>query len=143
MFLGGNLYGFYRYSTGFNYSESQVKTVLVQPNINLLGSNEYYAKKYFEDMPKFYREAVNKGADLVIFPELGFSGYIFDDTRDIEEYLEFKDRGPKYDFMKDLARKLDSYVVYSIPEKVIDELVADGYGEYNIILILSYFIIRL
>ena len=69
IFLGGNLYGFYRYSTGFNYSKSQVKTVLVQPNIDLLGSNEYYAKKYFEDMPKFYREAVNNGADLVIFPE--------------------------------------------------------------------------
>ncbi len=69
IFLGVNLYGFYCYSIWLEDSQPTIQTVLVQPNIKLSGSNEYYAEKYFEDLPKHYREAVEKGAEWVIFPE--------------------------------------------------------------------------
>ena len=127
-------------------SKRTIKTVVVQTN-PIKKNVRMSLERTREMLDSFGNSKSGHGLskddeiDLVIFPELGFSGYIFDDTRDIEEYLEFKDRGPTYDFMNDLARKLDSYVVYSIPEKVIDELVADG--EYNRILIFSYFIFRL
>ena len=68
-FLIANLYGAYRLHWWQVSSEIPVQVALVQGNIALSEGKEYYAKKYFEDLPAYYREAVGRGAQWVIFPE--------------------------------------------------------------------------
>lgn len=64
-----NAYGVYR-SYFWRPEKGQViKAALVQPNIDLASSTEYYASKYYESLPRAYRKAVKLGAQLVIFPE--------------------------------------------------------------------------
>jgi protein N-terminal amidase len=55
--------------------------------------------------------------DLVIFPELGFSGYFFADGKDIGPVLEYSNEGPTFDFCSAQAIRLGCYVITSYPEK--------------------------
>ena len=61
--------------------------------------------------------SVADNIDLVIFPELGFSGYFFADGEDIGPVLEYSNEGPTFDFCSAQAIRLGSYVVCSYPEK--------------------------
>lgn len=64
-----NLYGVYRIYVWKPQEEGRVRVALVQPNIALYEGRQYYAKKYFEDLPSRYRQAAQAGAQWVIFPE--------------------------------------------------------------------------
>ena len=55
--------------------------------------------------------------DLVIFPELCFSGYFFADHEDVAPVLEYSNEGPTFDFCSAQAIRLESYVICSYPEK--------------------------
>jgi len=68
-FLLANLYGVFRVN-GWQPEEGPTLNVaLVQPNIELSRDQEYYAMKYYEALPEYYRRAVEAGAEWVIFPE--------------------------------------------------------------------------
>jgi protein N-terminal amidase len=55
--------------------------------------------------------------DLVIFPELCFSGYYFANHEDIAPVLEYSNEGPTFDFCSAQAIRLRSYVICGYPEK--------------------------
>jgi apolipoprotein N-acyltransferase len=64
-----NAYGIYRAYFWRPDRGPTARIAMVQPNIALAEGTEYYATKYFEDLPDFYRRAVESGAELVVFPE--------------------------------------------------------------------------
>jgi protein N-terminal amidase len=58
--------------------------------------------------------------DIVLFPEMAMTGYIFDDKKDIENYLEEYNKGKTYDFCSQLAIKLGCYIFCGYPEKCLE-----------------------
>jgi len=54
--------------------------------------------------------------DLVIFPEMALTGYVFEDILDIYPLLEEYNNGNTYDFCSTLAKRLKSYVFCGYPE---------------------------
>ena len=77
LFVGSNLYGWYRVEVWQVPAGKSIKAALVQPNISLSAPLEHYAKKYFEVLPAYYRQAVSAGAAWVVFPEAP-NPYFFD-----------------------------------------------------------------
>ncbi|MFQ5740609.1 MAG: apolipoprotein N-acyltransferase [Acidobacteriota bacterium] len=69
LFLAANLYGVYRVHFWEIPSTTPLKVSLVQANIALSGSREYYAKMYFKSLPAYYQKAAQEGAEWVIFAE--------------------------------------------------------------------------
>lgn len=65
----GLLYGFYRIHLWSPETGASLRVALVQGNVALAETQEYYATRYFEDLPRAFQEAVQKGARWVIFPE--------------------------------------------------------------------------
>jgi protein N-terminal amidase len=55
--------------------------------------------------------------DVILFPEMALTGYIFDSKEDVEPYLEEFDKGETFDFCSKLAKKFGSYVFCGFPEK--------------------------
>lgn len=64
-----NLYGVYRLHFWDLKPTGVVQVGLVQGNIELSRDREYYAQKYFEDVPRLFDRAVESGARWVILPE--------------------------------------------------------------------------
>jgi protein N-terminal amidase len=62
----------------------------------------------------------NDEIDIVLFPEMALTGYIFDDKKDIEPYLEEYNKGITYNFCSKLAVKLGCYVFCGYPEKCVE-----------------------
>ena len=58
---------------------------------------------------------------MVIFSEMCFSGYLFKDFDAIEPFLEVAGKGPTFEFISSLAKKLKSYVLCGYPEKDKDK----------------------
>ena len=52
-----------------------------------------------------------KGADLLVFPELGLTGYEFKDAREAERYAEPFGAGPTSETLKKLAKRLKMTLV--------------------------------
>ncbi|HSR53454.1 MAG TPA: apolipoprotein N-acyltransferase [Acidobacteriota bacterium] len=63
------LYGAYRTHVGTPQPSSSLTAALVQPDIGLAESRQHYAHKYFEVLPAFYAEALQKDADWFIVSE--------------------------------------------------------------------------
>jgi predicted amidohydrolase len=60
--------------------------------------------------------------DLLCFPEMAFSGYVFENSAAITPYLEHPRTGPTSQFCADIAKKLQCYVLAGFPEKLsLDE----------------------
>lgn len=59
-----------------------------------------------------------KTLDLVCFPEMAFTGYVFDDAPSIAPHLEQPRTGPTSQFCAELAKKLGCYVVAGYPEQL-------------------------
>lgn len=55
-------------------------------------------------------------ADLLVFPELGLTGYEFIDRAEVERYAEPFDAGPTSELLKRLAKKHDTTLVLGYPE---------------------------
>lgn len=47
--------------------------------------------------------------DIIVFPEMAFSGYIFDDRNDIKCCLEKKGQGQTFEFCSNLAKRLEKF----------------------------------
>ncbi len=55
--------------------------------------------------------------DIVLFPEMALTGYVFDNKDDIYDLLEEYNKGKTYDFCVEIANRLKSYVFMGYPEK--------------------------
>lgn len=86
---------------------------------------------FYQFAPEFGRvernlEHVAKGlqdvqADLIVLPELGNSGYLFLSREEVEAAAE-PIPGPSTDFLHQLARKRNLYLVLGLPERDGDDL---------------------
>ncbi|KAI6098217.1 carbon-nitrogen hydrolase [Pisolithus sp. B1] len=56
--------------------------------------------------------------DLLCFPEMIFTGYMFPDATSISPYLELPKTGPTCTFCAELARRLECYVAAGFPERI-------------------------
>ncbi len=57
-------------------------------------------------------------ADIAVFPELAFTGYLFEDRTELESLSESIPRGPTFRALAEVARKRDMAIVYGAPETV-------------------------
>lgn len=64
-----NVYGGWRLWIWEGPAQTPVRAALIQPNIEQNRGREYFARVYFMDLPAFYRQAYQLGAEWVIFPE--------------------------------------------------------------------------
>nr|CAG4711088.1 unnamed protein product [Naegleria fowleri] len=55
--------------------------------------------------------------DILIFPEMSFTGYLFENRKDVFPYCEEKGKGCCYEFCLELARNYQCAVVCGYPEK--------------------------
>ncbi len=69
VFLAANLYGAYRLHFWQPESGPALQVALVQPNIGLTEEMEHYTGKYFNTLAEYFQQAVDGGAQWVIFPE--------------------------------------------------------------------------
>ena len=63
------LYGTYRLRLWEIAPDHTHQAALVQPGIDLRGTRSYFRKVYFQQLPEFYGQASQAGAEWVIFPE--------------------------------------------------------------------------
>jgi len=59
-----------------------------------------------------------RSVDLVCFPEMIFTGYMFPDAPSIAPYLEHPKTGPTASFCAELARRLECRVIAGFPERL-------------------------
>lgn len=57
-----------------------------------------------------------KSLDMLCFPEMAFTGYVFENADAISPYLEQPRTGPTSQFCANLAKKLNCYVLAGYPE---------------------------
>ncbi|MGW8181436.1 MAG: apolipoprotein N-acyltransferase, partial [bacterium] len=100
LLLVANLYGAYRVYIWQPEGSYRVKAGLVQGNINLAENREYYAKMYFEELPRLAQQAAEKGAKWILLPEAQ-NPYIF------EQDFYFKN------FWSGQARKLGAFILFN------------------------------
>jgi protein N-terminal amidase len=71
--------------------------------------------KKLENLLKDYSE--KDKIDVVLFPEMALTGYIFDNREDVFPYLEQFNKGITFEFCSNLAKRLKSYVLLGYAEK--------------------------
>ncbi|KAG7088032.1 hypothetical protein E1B28_012068 [Marasmius oreades] len=64
------------------------------------------------------RKIEPRSVDLVCFPEMVFSGYVFENAKAIKPYLEPHRTGPTSQFCSELAKRLGCYVFAGYPERL-------------------------
>lgn len=64
----------------------------------------------------------NEHFDLLVLPELAFTGYLMQSKPRAIELAEEFDRGPSFDFVHELAEVHDGAVVFGFPERVGDNV---------------------
>lgn len=69
LFVAANLYGAYRVEVWDPEGTESLRAGLVQGVIELSAPKEHYAERYFEALPRYFDQAIARGARLVIFPE--------------------------------------------------------------------------
>ena len=47
--------------------------------------------------------------DIIVFPEMALSGYIFDNAQDIQPYMSLYNQGEQYEFVSNLSKRLKCY----------------------------------
>ncbi|KAF9262995.1 carbon-nitrogen hydrolase [Marasmius fiardii PR-910] len=67
------------------------------------------------------RKIEPRSVDLVCFPEMAFSGYVFENAKAIKPYLEPRRTGPTSQFCSELAKSLECYVIAGYPERLEDD----------------------
>jgi predicted amidohydrolase len=56
-----------------------------------------------------------------MFPELAFTGCVFNDKKEIEPCMEIMGKGENFKFMSLIAKRLKSVVVGGYPEKFVNK----------------------
>jgi protein N-terminal amidase len=84
-----------------NRNENGIKLnvicVQINPITKKIDENIQKAQKLLDEYDK------NDNIDIIVFPEMAFTGYIFKDKNDIESCLEEKGNGRTFDFCRKLA----------------------------------------
>ena len=98
-------------------NKKTVKVICVQynPKYKDIKFNIQYLEKMFEN--KTEKDEI----DIIVFPEMTLSGYIFDDLNDIKPYTSYYNKGEQYEFVTKLAKRLKCYCFMGYPEKTYDE----------------------
>ncbi|KZT11849.1 carbon-nitrogen hydrolase [Laetiporus sulphureus 93-53] len=106
----------------------RVAVVQFAPKIGRVQENIETARKLCEQIKPH-------SVDLVCFPEMVFTGYVFPDARSITPHLEQPGKGPTSRFCADLAARLQCHVVAGYPERLDDrELGGTAAGNENAIM---------
>lgn len=100
LFAMANLYGAYRVHLWEPDGTYRAQVGLVQGNIQLAGDREYYARMYFEELPRLVNQAVEQGAQWILLPEAQ-NPYIF------EQDFYFKT------FWQEKAARLGIYLLFN------------------------------
>ncbi|KAI8333089.1 carbon-nitrogen hydrolase [Chlamydoabsidia padenii] len=66
--------------------------------------------------------------DILVLPEMAFTGYVFKSIEEIDPYLEDTNNGPSVTWAKQQALRLSCYVAVGYPEKQIND---DKITRYN------------
>ena len=97
-------------------NESKVNVLLVQYNPKYKAISENI--KFISNLLSKYTK--EDKIDLIVFPEMTLSGYIFDNADDIMPYTSPYNSGETFEFCSSLARKLECYIFMGYPEKTED-----------------------
>ena len=62
---------------------------------------------HLEQMLSKYSE--KDDIDIIVFPEMALSGYIFDNAQDIQPYMSLYNQGEQYEFVSNLSKRLKCY----------------------------------
>ncbi|KAF5340088.1 hypothetical protein D9758_013170 [Tetrapyrgos nigripes] len=95
-----------------------LRTVVVQfaPKIGQVQANLARARELVSPIAP-------RSVDIVCFPEMIMSGYVFENASAISPYLELPHVGPTSQFCAELANRLSCYVFAGYPERLVgDEL---------------------
>jgi len=68
------------------------------------------------DIARLLDDACAAGAELVVFPEMATSGYIWSHPREVLPHAEVR-RGPTFRLLSERARKHGAWVVCGLPER--------------------------
>ena len=66
-----------------------------------------YNISHLEQMLSIYSE--KDEIDIIVFPEMSLSGYIFDNVRDIQPYTSLYNQGAQFEFISRISKKLKCY----------------------------------
>ncbi|KAJ3128598.1 Carbon-nitrogen hydrolase [Nowakowskiella sp. JEL0407] len=91
--------------------------------------------------PRENRETVNglvahlspESVDLLVLPELAFSGYVFKDRDDIKDFIEHPETGDSVVWAKQKAKELEAWVQIGFPRLALE----DPEKWYNSVCIIS------
>ena len=99
-----------------NFNKS-VKVICVQyePKYKDIQYNINKLEKMFEK----YSE--KDEIDIIVFPEMTLTGYVFQDLEDIKPYTCYYDKGEQFNFITNLAKRLRCYCFMGFAEKTFDE----------------------
>ncbi|KAJ6579422.1 carbon-nitrogen hydrolase [Mycena sp. CBHHK59/15] len=92
----------------------RIAVVQFQPKIGQVHANIARARE-------LCRGIAPRAVDLVCFPEMAFSGYVFSGPAHIAPHLEHPRTGPTARFCAELASRLKCYVVAGYPERLAAE----------------------
>lgn len=92
--------------------ESVIKVAAIQMEPHV-GDKDYNLKRQFELIGK----AADEGVKLMVLPELGNTGYIFNSRQEVAELAEEIPGGPTCGAWADVARERNLYIVAGIAER--------------------------
>ncbi len=92
--------------------ESVIKVAAIQMEPHV-GDKDHNLKRQFELIGK----AADEGVKLMVLPELGNTGYIFNSRQEVAELAEEIPGGPTCGAWEDIARKRGIYIVAGIAER--------------------------
>jgi predicted amidohydrolase len=93
-----------------------VKVAAVQTDPKLMQNRDNMA-----GMIEMVKKAADNGANLVVFPECGLTGYVFHSRDEALPYAETIP-GPSTEELSALCRQIKVYVIYGLLEKADDKL---------------------
>ncbi|KAH9480730.1 Protein N-terminal amidase [Psilocybe cubensis] len=67
---------------------------------------------------EFCRKISPRSVDLLCFPEMAFTGYVFENASAISPHLELPRTGPTSLFCSEWAKKLECYIMAGYPERL-------------------------
>jgi protein N-terminal amidase len=71
--------------------------------------------------------------DILVFPEMSFLGYNFENFEDALQYAVQQNEGIEFDFVKELAARIKAYVAFGYIEKVQTETETSLYNSAAVI----------
>ena len=97
-------------------TSNQVKIICVQYEPKY--KDIKYNIKKLEYMFSSYSE--KDEIDIIVFPEMTLSGYVFDNLEDIKPYTSYYDKGEQFEFVSNLSKRLKCYCFMGYAEKTYD-----------------------